>query len=125
MDLELLIKVFERKERVAAVEAFLVFAVAALHLAVVPGRVGPDKLMPYAELGCRCLKQGWQVLFRGRKAVGELKTIVCLDAFHVNSSSSIPFVELLQEVCGGIGGLLRIGGEEAKARKLVNSGVLV
>ena len=63
VDLELLVEVFERKERMAVVKAFLVFTVAALHLAVVPGRVGANQLVPYAELSCGSLKQGQQVLF--------------------------------------------------------------
>lgn len=61
VDLELFVEVFERKERVAAVEAFLVFAVAALHFAIVPGRIGANQLVPYAEPNCGSLKQGWQV----------------------------------------------------------------
>ena len=63
VDLELLVEVFKGKERIAAIKALLVFAVAALYLAVMSGRVGPDQLVPDAKMSCGCLKQGWQVFF--------------------------------------------------------------
>jgi hypothetical protein len=46
---ELLTKVSEGVEAVGAVEALLVLPVAALDLAVVPGRVGSDQLVAYAQ----------------------------------------------------------------------------
>ena len=61
VDLELLVEVFKGKEGVAAVKALLVFAVAALYLAVMSGRVGPDQLMADAKMSCGSLKQSWQV----------------------------------------------------------------
>ena len=61
VDLELLVEVFKGKERMAAIKALLVFAVAALYLAVMSGRVGANQLVPDAEMSCGSLKQGWQV----------------------------------------------------------------
>jgi len=46
---ELLTKVGEGIEAVDAVETLLVLSVAALDLAVVPGRVGSDQLVAYAQ----------------------------------------------------------------------------
>ena len=43
-------------ERMAGIEAFLILTVAALHLAVVARRVGPDQLVTDAQLGCRDFK---------------------------------------------------------------------
>jgi hypothetical protein len=46
---ELLTKVGEGVKVVGVVEAFLIFPVAALDLAVVPGCIGPNQLMAYAQ----------------------------------------------------------------------------
>ena len=43
---ELRTKIGKGKETVGIVETLLVFPVAAFHLAVVPGRVGTDPLVP-------------------------------------------------------------------------------
>ena len=61
VDLELLVEVFKREERMTTVKSLLVFTVAALHLAVMPGRVGTDQLMADAKTGCGSLKQSRQV----------------------------------------------------------------
>ena len=50
---KLLFKVSKGIEAVGRVETFLVFPVAALNLAIVPGRVRPDELVADAEL-LRC-----------------------------------------------------------------------
>ena len=42
----------------AGIEAFLILAVAALHLAVVARRVGPDQLVTDAQLG-GSWRSGW------------------------------------------------------------------
>ena len=57
MDSELLCKVVQRIERMAGIEAFLVLAVAALPLAVVPLGILANQLMPDAQLSSRPLKQ--------------------------------------------------------------------
>ena len=50
VDSELLGKVIWRIKAVAGIEAFLVFPVTALHLAVVAGRIGADQLVADAKL---------------------------------------------------------------------------
>ena len=107
------------------IETLLVFTVAALHLAVVSGGVGTDELMADAELGSSSLKKRRQALFRAGEAIGELKAVICLNTFHADTMSGVPFDQPLQEVRRGVGGLLWIGGEETQPRKLVNGGILV
>ena len=124
MDSELLCKVVQRIECVAGIEALLVLTVAALHLTVVPRRIWTNELMPDAQLSSRPLKQCRQIAFTVGKTVGKLKTIVRLNAFHLDPTARIPRGQSAQEICRGIGGLLRIGGEETQARELVDGGVL-
>ena len=45
------------------VEPFLILAVAALHLTVVPRGIRANELMPDAKLGSGFFKQSWQVAF--------------------------------------------------------------
>ena len=124
MDSELLCKVVQRIERMAGIEAFLVLAVAALHLTVVPRRIWTNELMPNIKFGSRPLKQCRQIAFTVGKTVGELEAIVRLDTLHLDPAARIPRGQSAQEICRRIGGLLRIGGEEAQARELVDGGVL-
>ncbi len=86
------------EERMAGVEAFLVFPMAALHFSVVAGRIGTDQLMADTEAGGGALKKRGQVLPAVGEAVGELKTVVRLDAFHSNAPSGIPFHQPFQEI---------------------------
>ena len=120
MDSELLCKVVQRIERMAGIEAFLVLAVAALHLTVVPRRIWTNELMPNIKFGSRPLKQCRQIAFTVGKTVGELEAIVRLDTLHLDPAARIPRGQSAQEICRRIGGLLRIGGEEAQARELVD-----
>ena len=64
------------------VEATLILAVATFHLAVMAGGVGPYELMPDAKAGGSLFKERKQVAVRLRETVGELKAIVCLNAFY-------------------------------------------
>ena len=77
-----------------------------------------------AQLSGSILKKGLDIPFAVGKAVGKLKAIVCLDTFHTDSPACVPLHQTLEEVRGGIGGLLGIGGQKAEPGKLVNSGVL-
>ena len=61
VDGELLCKVVRRVEAVAGVKTFLVFPVAAFHLAVMAGRVGANELMPDAQPGGSRFNQGRQM----------------------------------------------------------------
>ena len=66
----------------ARVKPLLVLAVAALHLAVVAGRIRANELMPDIQLSSRLFKQRWQVALAVGKSIGELKAVVRLDALH-------------------------------------------
>lgn len=94
MDSKLLFKVREGKERVGIVEALLALPVAAFHLAIVPWSVRLNKLMADAQQSGGFLKESGQVLLTVGKAVGKLKAVICLDAFHMNASAGIPFGQL-------------------------------
>ena len=52
-------KVGERIEAMGIVEALLVFPVAAFYFAVVPGRVGADQFVPYAQVKGGLLEKGF------------------------------------------------------------------
>ena len=124
MDSELLCKVVQRIERMAGIEALLVLAVAALHFAVVPRRIWTNQLMPNTKFGSRPLKQRRLLALTAGEAVGKLGTVVRLDTLHLDPAARIPRGQSAKEIGRRIGGLLRIGGEEAQARELVDGGVL-
>ena len=109
MDSELLGEVIEGVETVTGVKALLVLPVASLDLAVVARCGGTDELVADPQLGGCGLKQGRQLPLAVGEAVGKLKSIVSLDAFHADSSARIPLEQLFQEIGGGIGGMLRVG----------------
>ena len=125
MDSELLGEVIEGVETVTGVKALLVLPVATLHLAVVARRVGTDELVADPQLGGCGLKQGRQIPLAVGEAVGELKSIVSLDTFHADTSAGVPLEQLFQKIRRGIGGVLRVGSQEAQAGKLVNGSILV
>ena len=125
MDSELLGEVIEGVETVTGVKALLVLPVAALHLAVVARRIGPDELVVDTQLGGSGLKQSREIPLAVGEAVGKFKAIIRLDTFHAYTSACIPLEQLFQKISGGIGGLLRVGSQEAQACELVNSSVLV
>ena len=125
MDSELLGEVIEGVETVTGVKALLVLPVASLDLAVMTGCVRTNELMPDTQLGSSGFKQGGQITLAVGKTVGKLKAIVCLDALHADTLASIPLEQLFQEIGGGIGGLLRVGSQEAQAGELIDGGVLV
>ena len=90
MDSELSIEVGEGVETVGVVEAALVLAVAALHLAVVTRGVRPDEFVAYAEVSGGLFKESNAAVTRGIEPVGELKAIVGLDALR---DKPLPFEE--------------------------------
>ena len=117
MDSKLFLKVSQREERVERIKAFLVFPVAAFHLAVMSGCVGTDKLMPDTHLSCGFLKKGLDIPFAVGKTVCEFKTIIGLDTLHTDTPAGIPLHQPFQEVGGRVSGLLRIGRQEAEPGK--------
>jgi len=124
VDSELVNEVAERIKSVAGIKTFLVFPVAALHLAVVSGSVGTDEFVADAEFSCSGLKQGRQISFAVGKAIGEFKAVVGLNAFHPYAPASVPFDQPFEEIGGRIGGLLLVSRQKAQSRELINGGVL-
>ena len=124
MDGELLCEIIKRIKGVAGIKTFLVFTVAALDLTVVTRGIWANQLMPDAKFGSSPFKQRRQIALAVGKTVGKFKAVVRLDTFHLYASAGVPRPQLPQKVSRGIGGLLRIGGEEAQARELVDGGVL-
>ena len=125
MDSKLLVKVIKREKAVTGIKALLVLPVAAFHLAIVAGCVGTDELVADTQLSGGGFKESRQVPFTVGETIGELKSVVCLDTLHPDAPAGIPLEQLFQEIGGGTGGLLRVGGQEAQACKLVNRSVLV
>ena len=102
MDGKLIIKVSKGVEMVDVVKAFLILAVAALHLAVVPWGIWFDELMPDAQLSSGGLEQCEKVPFAVGEAISELKAIIGLDTLHLNAPADIPFYKPFQEISRGI-----------------------
>ena len=124
MDGKLLLKVRQRKERVKRIKEFLVFPMAALHFAIMPGRVRANELMADAQVGSGFLKKGLDVPFAVGKTISKFKTVISLDTFHMDTLAGIPLHQPFQEISGGIGGLLRISRQETKPGELVSGGIL-
>ena len=125
MNSELFRKVIQGVKTVAGIKAFLVLAVTTLHFTVVAWRIGADELVADPQLGGSGLKQSREIPLAVGETIGKFKAVIRLDAFHANTSACIPLEQLFQKIRGGIGGLLRVGSQEAQACKLVNSSVLV
>ena len=94
MDGELFREVVQGVKAVAGIEAFLVLTVATLHLAVVAWGVRADELVADAQFSGGGLEEGWAVLPACEEAVGELRAIVGLDAFHPDTPAGIPADQL-------------------------------
>ena len=124
MDSKLLGEVIQGIKAVTGVKALLVLPVAALYFAVMSRRIGADELMTDAKLGGSGFKQSGDVPLAVGKAVSKLKAIIRLDTFHPDAPAGIPLEQPFEEVSGGIGGLLRIGGQEAQTSELINGGIL-
>ena len=75
-------KILEGIELVGSVKGFVVLAMAALDLAVVPRRIGSDTLMPNAQVCESLIEQGGTIRFGGIHRIGEFGTVVCLDTFN-------------------------------------------
>lgn len=124
MDDKLFGKVTQGEESMGRIESFLVFPVAALYLAVVPGRVRTDQLMSDAQILGSCFEECGKVPFAVGKPIGKLKSVVSLDTLNMDSTPGIPLYEPFQKIGGRIGGLFRIGSQKAQAGKFVNSSIL-
>ena len=125
MDSELPGEVIQGVKTVAGIEALLILAVTTLHFTVVAWSIGADELVADTQLGGGGLKQSREIPLAVGETIGKFKAVICLDAFHADSSARIPLEQLFQKIRRGIGGLLRVGSQEAQACELVNSSVLV
>jgi hypothetical protein len=101
---ELLIKVGEGVKEVPTEEAFLIFPVAALDLAVVPGCIGRISLWRMPRAAAVISKSVWDSRFEGEKRLVNSKSLsVC-----THTPALEPFDHTGQEIGGGIGALLWI-----------------
>ena len=117
-------EVIQGVKTVAGIEAFLILAVTSLHFTVVARRIRPDELVADTQVGGGGLKQSRKIPLTAGESIGKFKAVIRLNAFHADSPAGIPLEQLFEKICGGIGGLLRVGGQEAQAGELINGGVL-
>ena len=118
-------EVIQGVKTMAGIEALLILAVTTLHFTVVAWSIGANELVADTQLGGSGLKQSREIPLAVGETIGKFKAVIRLDAFHADSPAGIPLEQLFQEIGGGTGGLLRVGGQEAQACKLVNRSVLV
>ena len=122
-DSELFFKVSQGEEIADRIKAFLVLPVAALRLAIMPGCVRTNELVLDTKIKSSFLKKGLDVPFTVGKTVGKFKIVVSPDTFYSDASAGIPLHQPLQEVGGGVGGLLRTGRQEAEPGELVKQSI--
>lgn len=70
MNSKVFLKVRQREERMVRIKAFLIFPVAAFHLAIMSGRVRTDQFMLDTQLGGGFLKKGLDIPFTVGKTSG-------------------------------------------------------
>ncbi len=80
------------------VEALLILAVAALDLSVVAGCVRPNELVVNAQFRSSGFKQRRQVPLAVGETVGELKAVVRLNTFDLNTFSTKASHNLAQKI---------------------------
>lgn len=119
MDGKLFLEVRRGIKRVAGIETFLILAVTALDLTVMPSGIRPNELMSDAQLVSRFFKQGRQIAVTVRKTVGKLKTVVRLNALHLDPAACIPRRQLTKKVCRRISRLFCVGSKEPQTAELV------
>ena len=125
MDSELPGEVIQGVKAAAGIKALLILAVTTLHFTVVAWSIGADELVADPQLGGSGLKQSREIPLAVGETIGKFKAVIRLEAFHADTSACIPLEQLFQKIRRGIGGLLRVGRQEAQACELVNGGVLV
>ena len=109
-------------ERVRGVKAFVVLAVAALDLAVVPGRERPDLLVADPVFHQPDLEEGRIVPGSSGEALGEFRTVIRLNTFDRNRKG---LEQVFEEEGGGKGASLVKGFDIAPTGVFVDGGVLV
>lgn len=119
---QLLPKVFERVKTVGGIEFLVVFSVAALHLSIVTRCIRFDQFVLDSEACKGVLEQGWFWIPAVCKAIGKLKSIVCLDALDRIRK---PFYAVLNKHRGRVCAVFRKGFQIAKTTVFINEGVLI
>ena len=104
------------------IEVFIVFAVAALDLAVVPGGEGLNAFVLNAKSIQRHFKECFLVGALRVEPVGKLGAVVGLDTLN---SIREAFHAVLNELRGRIGIMLFEGFQVTKTAVFINEGVLV
>ena len=80
------------------IETFLILTVTVLDFAIVPRRIRANQFVPDARLSGSPFKQRWQIAFAVGKAIGELKTIIRLDAFPLDAAACVPRRQLAKKI---------------------------
>jgi hypothetical protein len=93
---------------VFVVKALLVFAMAAFHFTIVPGRIRPNQFVPDMQLSGSGLEERQQMFLGRGKTVGKFKTVVSLNAFHMNTAPGKPFDSSFKKVGRRVGTLFRV-----------------
>ena len=118
-------KVGEGIEATDVIETPLILTVTALHLSIVPGRVGADELVANPQFFRSGFKEGLEITAAVGEAIGEFKAVIGLDTFNGNTLAGKMRSDLRKEISGGIRALLLVSGQNAIAGILVDGGVLI
>ena len=106
-------------ELVRGIEVFVVFAVAALDLAVMAGRVDLNELVPDTQLVKRSLKERRAIGFGAGHLGGKLRAVVRLYALdHVGEL----LYAMPDELSGGVGVVVLEGLQVTEATIFINEG---
>ena len=94
------------------IKAFLVFPAASFNFSVMAGSIRANPLVADIQKAQGFLKLGQVIGISGTETIGKLKTVVSLNAFHIDSFS-LEFVdyELTTNQCLN-NNLIRFGGED-------------
>lgn len=104
-----------------SVKFLVIFSVAALHLAVVPGCIRANQFVADAKMVQLQLKHGRLFTSFWQKSVGELSAIVRLYAFNQIGKA---LDNMAKEHCGRIGAVFLKSLKIAKAAVFVQKGIL-
>ncbi len=118
--LKLLCEILKGIEGMRSVEPLVVLPVAALHLAVMPWRIGADYLMPDAMQFQMCLEKGGLIPVGG-KTVCKFSAVIRLDALN---GAGEGFHKVFHKQGGGIGAVFLKGFHKAPPGILINGGIL-
>ena len=121
-DSKLFFEVLKAEKGMRSIEFFIVLTVASFHFSVVPGRVGPDELMPNVMLLQSFFKQGLFVRVLGVEAVGKFRAIVGLDTLNGKGKA---LYAMENKLSGRVGAVFLEGFQIAKTAIFVQESILV